>query len=433
MSFIVQAVRKLKEKTNWHTYKSPALYSSSTVVNSVVKMIMGMVVVRYVEPQDMGMWRSLNVILVYSFILLFGVLNGLSRDLPYSLGNKEKTKDVESIASTSLIVVYVTMVFSLLIGIVFMVCFSGRSMLFKLSLATVITITIFNFYNNYLIILFRSKSSFVNLARVQLVEALIIIISLPIVINFHYTGLLVRFLVTSFFALLLLHLIRPLKVRPKWNFKSYKALMKIGTPIFILDYIKNTSGTFDIIALLRFSDLTTVGYYAISGMVINGLSVLPKSLSQYVYPRMTYRYGETHDPSVIRKIAFKSIGISLLFLLPIAIGTALVLPYIVPTLFPKYINGLLAAQITSISLIFSAANVGITSLLSMKLLKLQTVYQLSTSACQVICPFLFVAVIKAPLTGVALGMLVSKFISFFMAIILIYIGTQGNKMPKQKV
>lgn len=415
---------KLNLKNRWQSLKSPFLYSSSSISLSVVKMMTGVIIIRFIEPEALGLWKSTNLLTVYSFILLFGILNGLSRELPYSLG---RGKDVDGIAGTSLFVVNVASAGALLIGGVYILFNINKGYNYLITLATVIVIVVMTFYRNYLIILFRSKSSFIALAQRQWLESAMVLLSLPLVILFSYEGYLIRMVAISIIPLVLMYVIRPIKARPRWNNECYKHLMKTGVPIFLLDYISTSSATFDTLALMYFSDVKTVGFYALSGIIFNAIYMLPKSISQYIYPRMTYKFGQSHQSSDIGKLAFASIFGTFLILIPVVISIVASLPFLVNTFFPKYSEGIFAAQIISISVLFVSSKVGVNALLSLRLFKFMSIYQIGSAILHVLCPLFFVWIFEKPLTGVAFGMSCARFLNFIIAILLIYKGTYRSE------
>ncbi len=61
-------------------------FSTASVIYSMATMLTGLVIYRWVEPADYGLWLSVLMIQVYASIIQGGVLNGLNRELPFNLG-----------------------------------------------------------------------------------------------------------------------------------------------------------------------------------------------------------------------------------------------------------------------------------------------------------------------------------------------------------
>src|SRR5690348_4729237 len=89
------------EKCRDKGHQAPALFAMSSIFVSVVQMLAGVAVVHFVRPADMGVWTAATLMIPYSFLLLGGVQNGLSRDLPYHLGAQREAQ-ARRLASTSL-------------------------------------------------------------------------------------------------------------------------------------------------------------------------------------------------------------------------------------------------------------------------------------------------------------------------------------------
>ena len=60
-------------------------FSTASVIYSMATMLTGLVIYRWVEPADYGLWLSVLMIQVYASIIQGGVLNGLNRELPFNL------------------------------------------------------------------------------------------------------------------------------------------------------------------------------------------------------------------------------------------------------------------------------------------------------------------------------------------------------------
>ena len=104
-----------------------------------------------------------------------------------------------------------------------------------------------------------------------------------------------------------------------------------------------------ILANLGVDDL---GHYTVAILVFGILSVIPLVISQQIYPRMAFRYGETCDSisllPMIAKQSFSAFGVTL----PIIIIAYFLVPHFVTTFMPQYSQGILPARILLIGLLF---------------------------------------------------------------------------------
>src|ERR1700728_1837637 len=90
MNIVRSSLWSLKEKLLDKERRAPVLFTASSMAMSAAGMLAGIVVVHYIAPRDMGLWNSVNLAVTYSFFILAGVQNGLSRELPYYLGANNK-------------------------------------------------------------------------------------------------------------------------------------------------------------------------------------------------------------------------------------------------------------------------------------------------------------------------------------------------------
>lgn len=408
-------------------YRAAIFYTFASVVVSLSQVVSTFAVLNVISPEDLGLWNSVKLAITYSFFVLSGVVNGLSRELPFYLGKGDE-KSAESLSSTSLFYILVISLLVPIIGLVFLLGAGGKDTKIETAICSVTILIVFGFYSNYLLVTFRSKSSFNKLTIIRFVESILTIATLPLLYYFYYNGLLVRAVLSGGMLLLLLHLIRPMKVSPKWDRQAFLLLIKTGSPIFILDYIRSCASTFDRLAVLHFSGVKEVGYYAMAGSAYEMLCVVPVSLAQYVYPRMSFSFGNAKDTDALWGIAWKSSAATLVLLLPAAILGWWLLPPVVARLFPKYLEGVGAAQISLFSAAFFSINVGVNALWSMKAWKYIVTYQLSRTALLVIGPLIGALSFSPIIEGVALGVLAAHLVSFALGLIITYSATHNQPL-----
>lgn len=406
-------------------HKAPALFTASSIWLSVAQMLSGVVLVHYVAPREMGLWSSVSLALTYSMFLLAGVQNGLSRELPYFLGANDQTT-ASRLAAVTLFCTCLGCVLIFVLGIasdLFLVWHRAESNLIFTVLAMTFLV-IFQFYQYYLFVTYRSKSSFIQLAGVQSWQGLIMVAALPLVVFFGFHGMLLRAVTVAALGLLLMHRIRPIRVSPAWSASSFLLMLKTGVPIFLTDYIRNVASTFDRVALLHFGGVEQVGFYSLAATANAAFQVVPQSIAHYIYPRMSHHYGRTNDPNVLRGMAWKVTLLVVLSMVPLAIIGSLMVPFAVKLLFPKYIPGIKAAQILLFSAIASGATIGSNALASLKSWSHLLWYQLSYSLVLAVGPFAGVALSSSPLLGVAYGVLFTNIVGAVLAIAATYLATR---------
>jgi O-antigen/teichoic acid export membrane protein len=423
---------KFFNKIWWSDHKVSLNYTASSVCVSLAQLFSGILMVRWIIPEEMGLWHTVRLALTYSFFILAGVNNGLSRELPFYLGNDSKNK-ADDLASTALIYTKFGCLIMFVAGLLFIYNYRYKEKTLIFSIIAVIPLVLFSLYNNYLIVTFRSKDSFRNLTFVKFCEATIIMITIPLIFYFRYEGMLVRIVIITGFVLLLLHWIRPMKVIAKWDTSSFKILMKTGTPIFILDYLRTSACTFDRIALLKYGGIKDVGYYALAALALSTFSVIPTSLSAYVYPKMSYSLAKYNNPKLLWSMAWKNIALASAIMLPIAVFGWFLLPPVTRRFFPEYVPGIDAARIILFGALFTSGGIAAGAMWSMKAWRWMTIYQICFSISVILGPTIGGAICLSPITGVAYGMLCAYIISFVLSLTMTYLLTHQAIHYSEKV
>jgi O-antigen/teichoic acid export membrane protein len=413
--------------------RAPAFFTASSVWLSIAQMVSGVVIVHYVSPKEMGIWSSVSLALVYSMFLLAGVQNGLSRELPYYLGANDEVM-AKRLAATTLFYTGVGCIICFLSGMIalMILVWQKRESNLIYAVAAISLMVIFQFYQYYLFLTFRSKNSFFQLAWVQTWQAGIMVLTLPLLFLARYKGMLLRAVIVAGLTLYLMHRIRPIVVRPAWSTDSFFLLLKTGIPIFATDYIRNIAGTADKLVILRFAGVEQVGLYALAATAGAAFQVVPQSIAHYIYPRMSHHYGRTNNPRVLWVLACKVTVVVVIAMIPIALVGSAVIPWAVKTLFPKYIAGTHAAQIMLFSSVAAGATIGANALSSLKAWSHLVGYQFSGAGLSVIAPLVGIHMFKSPLNGVAYSMLIANLLNVVLALSFTYAATHrrpSGSMP----
>ena len=401
---------------------SGARFVSASTALTVSHLIGALVMVRYVAPPDLGLWHSVRLAQVYSAVALAGILNGLNRELPFSLGGGQ-VDEANHLAETSLLFTNLAAVLGLAVGSIgiFVAAPEGGHLLLALVAVTVTGVAMF--YRSYLIVLFRSNRSFGHLSGVLYAEAAANILSLPAMYYFGYSGMLARVAGVQILAVCLLWMMRPIRVASSFTWAALKRLLKTGLPIFGLDYVKSCAATTDRVALLQFGGVEMVGQYALANTAGEALAALPAAVSQYTYPRITHAYGQGETLVALWHRARKAFLVSFLICFGLAlVGWQVIEPF-VRFVAPRYDSSVPAAKLLMIAAVFESARIFGNVLLSLKIWKFVTTLQLASAVLLATGPFLLLWAVDDTLTAVAGGLLVSAVLRAILAATLAYLAT----------
>jgi O-antigen/teichoic acid export membrane protein len=407
MQFVDVVLQQFRKRRTIITYTSGSLF------NSFAQIISSIIILAYVGPDQIGIWNTIILFQTYSLFLQAGVMNGLNRELPFYLGRNERNF-AESLSATALFYFLIAIGLCAITGVLLFILSDGDSEYFTKTFIVVIIITLTKFYEDYLTSTYRSDNAFEKLARAYWLRGVFLLISILFVISWGYNGYLLRMVLTSFLFTIFLHRIRPIKVTPSFRKENFLLLLKVGLPIFSLGYLLTVSGTLDRALLVKKAGFVVVGYYSLALMVYNAFKTFPVSLANYIYPKMSYEYGQNNDPKNLSEKSLKINALVFVIMLPIAILGYFVLPEIIPLLFPQYTEGVRAAQILLFAAVFSGATIGVNVLWSMKIWKYVYFHQISSALMNLLFIWFGFRLSDDPLLGVSLGVFASQL--FYMAL-----------------
>lgn len=398
--------------------KTGTYFTVSAMTMNIFTMLANLITIRWISPEDIGLWNGYFIFVSYVYFIQLGVVNGLSRELPFYLGKKKQNVAV-GLARTSLSVVSVNTALVLIFGFFFIwysaVKSASLSNVFYTSISIVVLMAL-QFYTNYLLSTFRSNNSFKRLTYIYVGISLFIPVSLLLVLYYNYLGHIIRIPLVALVQLIALHLYRPFKIKPKFKLKFFKLLTSTGIPLFVFGYITGIASTFGRLILLQLGTTLQMGLYSPAIAVNTAMRLIPVTLSQYIYPKFSYIAGESDSKITIWKLAVKVSFYVFLILLPMTAVGYLLMPWFINTIFPNYAEGIFAAQLATIAGLFSGASIGfITSLNTMKAFKHIGILSIARAVIFYGLIFSFAINMNA-LDGVAYGVLFSELVYFIMAV-----------------
>lgn len=395
--------------------KTATFYTASSLLKSAINIFAGFLVLRWVSPTDMGIWQWAMIFNAYAQILNLGIPTGLNRELPFLQG-AGKHSEAENLAASAQLFSILCAAFSfltlLIIGIAMFINGSDTKTLFAIIGVGLIIST--SFYNGYLVVLFRSNAAFNKLSKVYLLEAVLLIGLLPLIFLFNFLGLVAYYVIGAVFLAILTHAYRPVRVRGIFNLQQLLHLGKIGLPIFTLGYLQGISKTFPKLILLNLGGKALLGLYSPVYAIVNAMMLIPKSLTQFLYPKMNYRLGKTNDPRLLWPMITKTSIYLFVFFFVAFIPIWFLLPYAINHFFPKYIESTLACQIALLSGLINASFVGIHALNSVKAFKERLILTITYLGAAIVFPYVG-TVYLSPLIGVSVGMVCADLLQRVLA------------------
>lgn len=421
--------KKLKSisiKNFYKIYKTPILFTGGAMSQSMTQLIIGLVIAKFIPPEDLGLWTTLNLAVTYTSFMQAGLISGLNRELPYTLGQGNK-KEAQNLAGTVQSITLITTILIFLAGILLFVFYQFNNDKIKYGLLSITIFIISLFFQNYFTSTYRSNNSFISLSKIQVTNAILNLLSLVLIIYFAYYGLILKSAIVSVLYTIHLYIARPISIRFTINKNYLIKIMKTGLPIWGLAYIESLASTMDKILLLKFSDLSSVGIYSFAFYGYSLFLVLSVTIAKYISPKLSFIYGMNNDKKQLWGYFKKITLLTILIQLPLALIAFLVMPYFTYSFFPQYIESIRAMQILVCAGMFKGSIIGVNVLISIKAFKYLSFYQITYSLLLLISPFVGIQIFENPIIGVSFGILFANILNFISGYYFTYIATIKRK------
>jgi O-antigen/teichoic acid export membrane protein len=375
-------------------------------------MAASIAILRWIKPDEMGLWQSMLIVQTYTSVMQAGMITGLSRELPFLLG-AGKTDQVRRLASTALAFALLGCAI-LLLAITFIPVLTSNRNLY-LSWIVVFSTSSAIVYESYLGATFRANMEFDKLSAILIIESILAVVTLLLVKSIGYDGMVYRYALIVIFGTAIRHAVRPIRVLPKFDKESMMLLMKVGMPIFIFGYLIQTMYTYPRLILLKESGVMLVGLYAPASAVIGLMRMIPKSIASYLFPQMSFKLGKAGDPRVLWPMAWKSSMYFLLMGIPVLIIGSLLIDPIIRNYFPNYIGSVEAARWSMVTGLFLGSQITLNAMFSLKAWRWLSVY-VSLTLCLTSIFSLVLSMVYEPLLGVSMGFAIAQGLSFIICL-----------------
>ncbi len=319
--------------------------AGGNVVSSVLRMAGGLLQARYAAPDVLGLFNGIGLVQGYTRFLQLGILNGLSRELPYyyGKGDHQRVKALASVALAWALVLGTTVTLALC-GVAGWCFMRGEGWLAAAWLANAVLAFQFFYGTTYLQSTYRTAHDFARLSVVNVIQNAVALGLVALVALMNFYGLCLRAILTAVVAGVLLYAWRPIRVFPSWNWRDWLHLLIIGLPIFIVGELTQFWTTLEGTFVFEILGRRDMGFYAMVVVAGTTLEMLPLAVSQVIYPRMAEQYGRTHELGGVLRMALKPMLATFVGMLPLVLlGWWLARP-LTQLLLPKYVGSVPAVQ-----------------------------------------------------------------------------------------
>jgi len=338
-NFLVKV--KTKIINNRQTVGSIAALFSSNMASSLLGAVGGLLVARFLGPEETGLFRSFTIPLTYLVFLHLGTFDGLWRQIPYYAG-KEMPEKIDALAAAA---GAWNLFVSVLVSCGFLCCSAyswwHRDFYGVFGWLSQALCCWGVFYGGYLSSTYRTLHHFVALARIQMVQSILnfgLVFLLPYL---KFYGLCLRSVVPVITGVLLCQGNRPLKIAYRFDGKALSEVVKIGLPfcfwgsLYTSIWIATESAL-----MLSFGGVKALGLFSVAIAMREGMNVLPMAIYQVLTPRVVAAFAREGS---VRQANTRTVGMTVVltgFMILIVLLVSFLLEVLVPLGIPKYIEGI---------------------------------------------------------------------------------------------
>jgi len=338
--------KSIKEQVVQHVAK----FSLASLIGGIGSFFNAYFAALLLGPAVWGIWQGTKLVLQYGGNLHLGVRNGMHRELPILKGKKESGQQATITDVTFTFNFIVAIVVSL--GILFSTFVIMMGSELRLSLQFISAMIFLQYLNSFYGILFRANNKFGIVSRVALIHGLCSVFSISLVFLFGLLGFLggqvLRLLITTAYCWWKSSYV----IHWCWDNKVLRALILIGFPIMLMIFANVIFTTIDRLLILKFLDAKSLGFYSLGNLIFAPLLMIFTASNSVMYPRFAEKYGETGDPSSLRRYITVPME-NLAAAISVLIGSIYIaLPLLARVFLPDYIDGVMAARILLFGLFF---------------------------------------------------------------------------------
>ncbi len=326
-------------------------YSSSRLFRLVLGTVTVFLRPKLLMPEQYGIWTLFELIPRYASYLHLGTRDTMRFFIPFysSRNDYAKTAMIKGSVFTSSLLINILLscllvILSLQKGFTIEV----RAGFFVMSL-----IVILLFFMEYYIALLRAYEQFSLIAAsTYLNTASLFVLTIPLLFFLKLYGLYITILSAYIIIVVFLRIKYNYGITYKVDFKTLKELFVKGAPIMVSDFSIQLITTSDRLIVSSLMGSRELGYYGIAILAVSFLMQIPGTAREVMEPRLMRIVENSSSEKVVNDYLLKPL-INTAYLMPFIIGPVFILtPVIIPWLLPRYVDGIVSAQILSIGVYF---------------------------------------------------------------------------------
>jgi O-antigen/teichoic acid export membrane protein len=347
------------------------LFAGANITLQATTLVCQLAILHVIPPEQMGVWSFVVLVEGYLLCTQLGVLNAMNREFPFFMGLGEKDKAL-GVARTAQAYALCNGTLLMLIFLTLAFVYGQRSIDWRMALLAAALTAPLDQYTNYLEGTFRSGSEFRKLSVIRIFQSVFAAVTLVLPWKYGFAGYCLRSVLVVAFPALFAHVLRPVRVIPRFDRYNLRLLLSTGWRLFLWNYLYKTSQSFPRLIIGTAGGALLLGLFYPVSVVVTGTTAVAASFSSYFYPMLTRRFAQNRTG--VGRVALKAAVASIAVLAgPIALGVAVV-PWIIPLLVPQYSPAVRACQVALVAGLLECMMVATIAFAATKAWRLMFVY-----------------------------------------------------------
>lgn len=324
------------------------LVTISTVISAFVSFLYSVFAKRYVMPLEYGIFSTCLLLQTYLNYAQLGVLSAFNRDYPQLIGQKRR-EDSLQLRDTTLS--YVWLIFGGIafwgtIAIIGMYRINVLSFEYAIGYSVVLWLILIENTASFCMYTTRIIGEYNYSAIVNIVKTIVsLVIGLIAVVKWGYYGLFFMPLVGAGISILMYWKCCMKDFRFALHFKVLKNSALSGLPLMLNSFVWTVMQSIDKFVILAFMDTEALGIYTVPLLGFSTMVLIPQTISQVFYNKISILYGETkNEILLIKKCEYYTWIVGICAAL-VSVVAYYILPIFVEIVMPNYKDGVGPAQI----------------------------------------------------------------------------------------
>lgn len=324
--------------------------TGSTFLGQAVGFVAFLVMARQLGPAVYGEWQTLQILVPYLGFVAIGSIQGLHRELPILRGRGDTEQAEHVIQATFSFAGLTSLIASLLL------CLAAASGKMRqplpFGLVGLALFCVFDMLAGVYGHIFRGENRYDLLGRANIVSGLSNLFYPALAAFWMFRGAVAAQVLGAAAVLIYSAAIYPVRFRFTLPWPLIRKQIAIGFPIMLLTAIALVGRTVDRYLILGFLTPAHLGYYMAASMFFAPLNLIFNGLNAVLYTRQGLSYGKDASDPMVRQLVVRPLEAMAGIVFPAAAALAVGLPEVVGFILPKYLPGVVSAQIILLGLSF---------------------------------------------------------------------------------